>query len=399
MSKNISIIGVGTGQNQLTRASVNAINNSELVFGASRMLELCQDLCTDKECVAEYKASIIKHKLEESSVKNIVVLVSGDTGFYSATESIINELEGHNIKVYPGISSVCAMSAKIGIPWQNMKLISCHGRNGNLIDTVRRNRYTFALLGNNANELLLELCKKGFGELSVFIGSDLDMDNEKITKGIIQDMVGADYPVLSVIVIINDKYNKSVPVGIPCDAFARGEVPITKEEVRAVSMSKLRVASDSVCIDVGCGTGSVTVEMALAAYNGKVYAIDKNPEAINLTRENVKRFHIGNVEVIRGEASSILNSERIIEMPTVAFIGGSTGELSEIIDKLLLLNPDIRIVVNAIVIETMSQAVKLLEDKGMEVDITELSVNKSKKVGSGHMMMSQNNIFIITGKK
>ena len=130
---------------------------------------------------------------------------------------------------------------------------------------------------------------------------------------------------------------------------------------------------------MGCGTGSVTIEMALSAYRGKVYAFDKDPEAVRLTKENVKHFHVGNVKVIRGEASELINADIIPEVPDLAFIGGSTGKLESIIDELLELNPDIRIVINAIVIETMSQAVKILEERGMEADITELFVSKSRK--------------------
>ena len=399
MNKRISIIGVGTGKNQITIAAVNAINNSELIYGAGRMLELCDSYCAGKKHVEEYKAASIHESIRTNDAENIAILVSGDTGFYSATEGIVKELSEYDVDIYPGISSVCSMSAKIGIPWQEMRLISCHGRNGNLVDVVRRNHYTFALLGNNTDELLLELCKKGFGELEIFIGSNLDMDNEKLIHTKVQDMVGTNIDSLSVLVVVNDESDSSTPVGIPTEAFIRGEVPITKEEVRAVLSGKLQVSPDSVCIDVGCGTGSVTIEMALSAYRGKVYAFDKDPEAVRLTKENVKHFHVGNVKVIRGEASELINADIIPEVPDLAFIGGSTGKLESIIDELLELNPDIRIVINAIVIETMSQAVKILEERGMEADITELFVSKSKKVGSSHMMMTQNNIYIIKGER
>lgn len=399
----VNIIGVGTGNGQITRAAINAIESSELVFGAGRLLELCSDICRGKICVNEYKASNIRAGIEASKASNIAILVSGDTGFYSASEGLLIELSQYDISVYPGISSVCSMSSKIGIPWQDMRLISCHGRKCNLVDMVRRNRYTFALLGNNTSEILLELCKKGFGELDIFIGSNLDMDDEKLIKSKVQDMIGQDIDALSVLVVVNEAYDASALVGIPSDHFIRGDVPITKEEVRAVTMSKLRVSPDSVCIDIGCGTGSVTIEMALAAYDGKVYAIDKNPEAVSLTKENVKHFHVGNVEIIKGEGAEtiakIFGSCDSSDIPDIAFIGGSTGHLEEIIDKLLVLNPNMRIVVNAIVIETMSKAIEAFENRGMDTDITQLAVSKAKKIGSSHMMMTENNIYIIKGEK
>lgn len=398
MKKHIYIVGIGTGKGQITMAAADILLNAELVLGASRMIKLCEDICFDKEVIIEYQADKIMEIIEESDACSVAILVSGDTGFYSVTKRIVEVLNHHEVTVMPGISSVCAMSARIGIPWQDMRLLSCHGRGCNLIDEVRRNHYTFALTGDNVCELLNELNNKGFGELSIYIGINLDMDEEKVLAGTVSQLRNGSYGSLAVLVIVNEEYDDSARIGIADDSFIRSDVPMTKSEVRAVTMSKLSIRPDSVCMDIGCGTGSVTVEMALAAYRGHVYSIDKEKEAVELTLQNVDKFHIGNVTVLEGMAPDKLKEIKDV-IPDRAFIGGSTGHIDAIVDYLIALNPNIKIVINAIVIETMSQSVQILESRGFEVDVTELHTSRSRKAGNNHMMMAQNSVYIITGKK
>ena len=160
-------------------------------------------------------------------------------------------------------------------------------------------------------------------------------------------------------------------------------------------MSQLAIRPGDICYDYGCGTGSVTVEMALSAYEGHVYAIDKKPEAVSLTQKNIDKFHIGNVTIIEGSAPDDL----IAEAPDVAFIGGSTGKIASMIEHLLCVNPKVRIVINAIALETVSESVKVLTNMGIETSVTQVSINKSKQAGSINMMMAQNSVFIIKGEK
>ena len=175
--------------------------------------------------------------------------------------------------------------------------------------------------------------------------------------------------------------------------FERAEVPMTKEEVRVLAVSKLRISSDATVWDVGAGTGSVSVECALAAPEGRVFAIERNSEACGLIARNAERFGASNVFVVEGCAPGALAG---LPAPDCVFVGGSAGRIAEIIDAALDANPQARIVVSAIVIETLSGTLDALRARGMKgADVVSVSAARARQVGSSHMMMANNPVYLI----
>ena len=188
--------------------------------------------------------------------------------------------------------------------------------------------------------------------------------------------------------------NDCLTHGIRDEEFLRDKVPITKEEVRTVSLSKLRLSENSVCYDVGAGTGSVAIEMALRAYKGKVYAIEKKELAVELLKKNKEQFQADNLEIIEGFAPEAMEG---LEVPTHAFIGGSSGNMKEIMELLLKKNPKVRMVINCIALESVSEALECLKSLPVsDTEIVQMTVGKSKTVGRYHMMMGENPIYIIS---
>lgn len=390
----VTIIGAGTGIDTLTHEGLNAIKAAEVIIGASRLIDTYEELFTDKMTYREYDAKRIRAFLEECAGKNIAVLVSGDTGFYSLTEALIKDNE--DIRVIPGISSVNAFFAKLHMSWQDVRLLSLHGRESNIVDAVRREHKTFALTGGNVAEIAGRLIEAGFGELEAYIGSDLGSENEAVKHCKVSELALQDASKLTVLLIINPEYDASVRTGIDDDEFIRGDVPMTKSEIRASVISKLGIRPDDICVDIGAGTGSVTVEMALSAWNGRVIAIEQNENAIELIRANLNKFHIGNTEVILGEASEVLAG---IEALNVAFVGGSNGRLKEILAHVYAINPEARVVVDAIALETLSAACDCFRAFGMIPEVTQINVAKNRAVGSLNLMMASNPVYLIRGKR
>ena len=188
--------------------------------------------------------------------------------------------------------------------------------------------------------------------------------------------------------------------GIPDEFFERAEeVPITKEEVRAVQICKGRLSPGQIIYDIGCGSGSISIEAALQAQqSGKVFAIDFDPNAIELTKKNLVKFQISNVTVILGNAK-----EKISELPMAdtIFIGGTGGDTANIIklceSKLKLGG---RIVIGTILIETLFAVLGLVEKlKFSSIDITQITVSKSRKTSTGTMMLARNPVTIISATK
>lgn len=174
--------------------------------------------------------------------------------------------------------------------------------------------------------------------------------------------------------------------------FIRGEAPMTKREVRAISIERLELYSGAVLYDVGAGTGAVCVEAAAQVGDGVVYAIEKKREAVKLLEKNKERFGASQIHIIEGEAPEAFLG---LKRPTHAFLGGTSGKMEEILNGLLDKNPDIRIVINAITLESVWAAQGFTSLRGIEAELIQVQVSKARSVGKVHMMMGQNPIWIL----
>ena len=396
LSQKISLVGIGMGaEKTLTLEGKKALNEAELLIGAKRMTEAVQN--PGQMVLHEYRSEkIVEYIREHPKYRTVAIALSGDVGFYSGAKKLINQLDG-NVEVICGISSVVYFMSKIGLSWDDAKIVSAHGRNCNLISLIRHNPKVFSILGTEDGVAVLasRLVYYGMGDVTLYVGENLSYENEKIFHDKAANLTEYRGDALSVVTACNEKATPLSAVhGISDGEFLRGKAPMTKEEVRTVSLSKLRLSEDSVCYDVGAGTGSVSVEMALRAWMGQVYAIEKKEDALALLKENKKKFAVDNLVIIPGVAPEAMTE---LPAPTHAFIGGSSGNMQDIINLLLEKNPKVRIVINCITLETVTEAMNAIRDFGLEdVDIVQLAAARSKSIGRYHMMMGENPIYIIS---
>lgn len=396
LSQKISLVGIGMGaEKTLTLEGKKALNEAELLIGAKRMTEAVQK--PGQMVLHEYRSEkIVEYIREHPKYRTVAIALSGDVGFYSGAKKLIDQLDG-NVEVICGISSVVYFMSKIGLSWDDAKIVSAHGRNCNLISLIRHNPKVFSILGTEDGVAVLasRLVYYGMGDVALYVGENLSYENEKIFHDKAANLTEYRGDALSVVTACNEKATPMSAVhGISDGEFLRGKAPMTKEEVRTVSLSKLRLSEDSVCYDVGAGTGSVSVEMALRAWMGQVYAIEKKEDALALLKENKKKFAVDNLAIIPGVAPEAMTE---LPAPTHAFIGGSSGNMQDIINLLLEKNPKVRIVINCITLETVTEAMNAIRDFGLEdVDIVQLAAARSKSIGRYHMMMGENPIYIIS---
>lgn len=390
--KKVSIVGVGLGESTITDRARQAIAQAEVLLGAPRMLELFKDL--NKASYPHYLPGDVAAFVADEDAQQFAVLVSGDVGFYSAAAGLTEALAAHDVQFVPGISTVSAFFAKLKLPWQDAAFVSAHGRDINIADTVRRNRLTFCLTGNNTSEIGAVMCKAGFGDIKVCIGENLGMENERVRKVNAGALTQECHPSLTVLLFMNGAYDDRSPCGLPDESFVRlAGIPMTKSETRALVLSKLKLRPDFVCWDIGAGTGSVTVEMALSAYRGHVYAVERRVNGIPLIEQNCIAFHVGNVTAICAEAPEALGP---LPVPDAVFIGGSGGELGRVISAVLDKNRGARIVVTAVTLETVSAALTMFEDAGLEPEIVQVNIARGKHAGKSHLMEAQNPITILS---
>lgn len=402
----IDIVGIGMGTEETMTEDVRKIiARADVLIGGARMLKRYEN--TGKLLFDCYQAEKIRRFIDgqlggagsqESiggqSGRRIAILMSGDVGFYSGTKKLLQALQGYDVRLHPGISSVAYMAARIGAAWQDMALCSVHGRKQNVLAKIRHHETVFALAGNGGEiaEICGQLIASGMNQVEVCVGENLSYPDERVWWGSPEKCRQETFGSLCAAVFINHGYTKPpVSPGIPDEAFIRGKVPMTKEEIRTISLSKLRLTRDAVVYDIGAGTGSVSIETALAAEDGMVYAIEKNAGAADLIEENAAKFGVTNLSVIRGMAPAALEN---LPAPTHAFIGGSSGNLKEIIAVLQAKNPMVRIVINAISLETIAQMTELSRTQKMELIM--VTVAKANPLGNYQLMMGQNPVMIGT---
>lgn len=391
----VSVVGIGPGSREAMTAEVRrAIAEADCIIGASRMVaavaekgQVTYDAIAPED-IAEFIAA-------HGEYRRFTVVMSGDVGFFSGTKKLLPLLESCDVEVLPGLSSLVYLCAKLGTSYEDVVPVSLHGRGGSIVPHVRRNKRVFALVGgeNGVGRLCEELYAAGLGHVKVSVGEHLSYHDERITIDTAAQLQEQQFQSLSVALIENDAPDAVVTHGLPDEAFLRAEsVPMTKSEVRAVCLSKLGLTETALCWDIGAGTGSVAIEMALQARKGCVYAIERKGEAVALLRENREKFSADNLTVVEGLAPDACED---LPAPSHAFIGGSAGNMKDIIARLLKKNPNVRIVATAIALETVAELTECA--KGFaEAEVVCLNVARSRRVGTYHLMQGQNPIYIFT---
>ena len=398
----VNLIGIGPG-------------NPELLTGtAQKALAACTILAGDKRMLAAYKASgkklcptIKLAELQQLAAsadpqRDILgILVSGDVGFYSLAKTITAKLAACEVHRFCGISSLVYFAAAAGLSWEDAYLISMHGRSQNFLQAVHEHKKVFALTGgsNSVQALCRTLCVHGLEQVKVYVGEELSYPDEKISVGTAQELAEKEFAALAVMFILNPQAQiqlVSQVHGLDDGAFLRGEAPMTKQEVRSVSISKLRPGRSDILFDIGAGTGSCTIEMALQAPYGQVYALEQKPEALALLAKNKELFGLDNITIVSGDAAQTLTE---LPVPDGAFIGGSSGRLGDILDTLYTKNPRCRIVINVIALETLAQVWAYYQQHpAYALDVVQIFAAANKKLGRYNLMMARNPIYILTAE-
>ena len=396
---NVTLIGMGSGQPEnLTLQGLAALRQADLILGARRLLAVLPAGCTENRAAA-YRPDEVAELLQTSGAENAVLIYSGDTGFYSGASSMMEKLEalGVRARVLPGLSSIQLLAAALGRPWQGWNLVSAHGRTCDPVAECMQGRPTFFLTGGSEDPATLcaQLAAEGFGDVQGVVGQCLGTPEEKLFRGSVKELAAGRFNSLSVLLVEAAEVLPRRAPGLPDEAFERGDVPMTKQEVRAAVLAKLAVRPEDILWDVGAGTGSVSVELALAAPRGRVYAVECRLEGCALIKANREKFRTRNLVLVEGLAPDALSD---LPAPDAVFIGGSKGSLAAIVDAALDKNPDARICVSAIALESLSAAVAALTAKGRTVQVSQIAVSRAKAVGGLHLMMAQNPIYLITGE-
>jgi precorrin-6Y C5,15-methyltransferase (decarboxylating) len=401
--KKVFLISVGPGGMPLLTAEArNAVAESRCLVGAPRLLESVGDLIAGKPREALIAPEEIFRFITSSAYPILGALFSGDAGFYSGARPLIHLLEeaAFPFTVISGVSTLSYFAGRLGRSWDDVRVVSLHGRRREIAGQVAYNRSTFFLTDREMNPAAIcaSLAENGFGDLEVSVGERLSYGDERITTGVVREFAERAFDPLAVMLVENPNPLSASAgnCGLPDELFIRAGVPMTKEAVRIFSVSKLALKDDSIVWDIGAGTGSVSCEIALRVRYGRVYAVEKDPAALVLLGEHKKKFGLYNMEIVPGSAPDVL---RDLPKPDRVFIGGAGGSLGEILRAALEKNPRLALVINAVTLETLGLLTPLLGDaRFAAAEIVQLSAAKAEKAGRCHLMRGSNPVYIFSGR-
>lgn len=408
----ILLAGIGMGhKSSMTVEVQNAIREADILLGAERMIVDYEPRVEKKPYyLAKQIVPYIKEMLRQKEVQKIIILFSGDSGFYSGCKKLIcalnQEITDGSIeavlRVLPGISSISYLAACLGESYQDGVITSIHGKDtthprwkSEVLEAVCANEKVFLLLSGSQDvkKLGALLTEANMEHCEIYLGYRLSYPDQWIQKRTPEECMELEEVGLYTCMIKNPyPVRKRLSYGTADSEFLRDAVPMTKEEVREVSISKLKLHEQAVVYDVGSGSGSVAVEIAGISHNIQVYAIERKPEAVSLIRKNQEKFHAYNMDIIEAYAPDGLES---LPVPTHAFLGGTGGKLKEILDCLYRKNSHMRIVINAVTLETISEIREVLAHFPVtDESMIQLQVSRTRKAGSYHLIQAENPVWI-----
>ena len=389
----IDVVSAGPGNEDLLTAQARrTLDEADAVFCADRTQTLVGNPAVCRHLTPFSKALENMETLRAEGLR-VAVLLSGDAGLYSMLPLLSERFGREALRVHPGVSSLQAFCARLGIPWQQARILSAHGKQltpSALCHTVRSGRMTLLLLDAEHNPRWIRQSLKdgGLENAEITVGERISYPDECI--GPWEDR---EYDPLSVALIENRTAGWTPRAfALPDDAFIRGKTPMTRREIRAQVAAELNLIPDAVIWDIGAGTGSVTVECALQCPFGRVYAVERDPDALKLIEENIRQFHLQNVDVVAGSAPKALEN---LPAPTHVFLGGTGGHAAEILALLENLDTPVRLCGTAVTLESIRVFFDLLQKK-KNFSAVQIAVSRAELMGGYHMLRAQNPVFVFS---
>ncbi|MEE4253885.1 MAG: precorrin-6y C5,15-methyltransferase (decarboxylating) subunit CbiE [Desulfuromusa sp.] len=402
--KSIHVIGAGiAGQEGFTPQALELINQSELLFGAQRLLGLFPDFSGETFALDDRNLAEMVSRLQDCDCR-VVVLASGDPLFFGLGRFLLRNLADELIEFLPNVTSVQYAFAKIREPWDDSVFISAHDRA--LKDVVNRivaNDKAAVLTDDNISPgaIARELLSRRRGGYKAYLCENLGTEVEKIRVTDVKGLLELDVARLNVLILIKEYEDSSqgyVPTfGIPDDEFVSIKKLITKEEVRVVTLAKLKLRHDMCLWDIGAGSGSICIEADHLLPNGRIFAIERNEECRQFIKENLQKFNTRNVVLIEGDAPDCLEE---LPDPDCVFIGGSGGRLWDILDAVdQRLAVGGRIVLNASTLDTLTSANEYFGNAGYQVEVVTVNIARTRPHSNYKLFEAYDPVYILTAVK
>jgi precorrin-6Y C5,15-methyltransferase (decarboxylating) len=382
----VTLVGIGDdGCVSLSSRAANAVAKAHVLVGGERQLAFFPQFHGETIVLKSGLGAALERVAALAEEHTVCILASGDPLFFGVGALVLKKLGREHVEILPQPSSVQWAFARAGLPWDDAAFVSVHGRSREGFVTRLRTLSKVAVLTDDESSpprLATQLLEHGDDAWTAWVCEDLAGPDERVRAFALRELAACtDVRPLNVLLLVRAEGWRA-PTVIPFreeEAFAK-RIPkkglITKREVRVLSLAAMQLRPDSVVWDVGAGSGSVAIEAAMLASRGRVYAIEIDPEGVEICKDNVRTLGVDNVRVIAGRAPEALAD---LETPDAVFVGGSKGSMDGIIEAALdRLRPGGRLVVNAITLDNVTEAYRCLRGRGLVPEVMLLNIARGE---------------------
>lgn len=398
----VTIVGMGMSPADLTAAQLQVIEAADVLVGGHRHLAHFSHLGIETQVVDRNLSGLADTIRREMAQRRVVVLASGDPLYFGIGAYLARALGPANVTVLPNISAPAAAFARLREPWQGVPVVSLHGREGlrELSEALRRHATVAVYTDPQRNPAWLaqRLLQNGFGDAALWVLEQLGAPEESVRRLTPREACDMQFADPNLVVIKQEALAPpaDLHLGMAQEAFAHEQGLITKAEIRAVSLAKLKLAAGHVLWDLGSGSGSVAVEASMFVTGGKIFAVEKHPGRLSQIEENRRRFQVANLEVIAAQLPRGLDA---LPDPDRVFVGGGGRELESILKiSAVRLRPLGIVVVNTVLIQSMQTALAVLEAAGLKTELVQVQVSRGAAMPYGQRLAAENPVWVVSGE-
>lgn len=401
----VQVVGLGMSPDDLTPKALDIIQEAQVLVGGKRLLAYFPDHPADKLVLGKDPASIIGTLPALAHDRRVVVLASGDPNFYGIGPLVVRILGPENVVIHPNLTAVQTAAARLQVPWHEARVVSLHGRGWQALEAALNEPgplFIYTDPVHNPGALAQRLLDQGQTQARLCVLEDLGAPDERLTWLSLEDAANQTFSPLNMVMLERAAVQKDLScaapglhLGMPEEAYAPERGLITKAEVRAVALAKLALYPGQVLWDVGAGSGSVGLEASILIGQGRILAIEKNPERAAQIAANRDKFRVANLEVICGQAPECLAG---LPHPDRVFIGGGGKDVADILrEALRRLRPQGLVVVNATLLDTLEEARRVLLQEKWRVDVVQLQISRAQPLSAGNYFKALNPVWLISG--
>ncbi len=402
----VTIIGMGMSPGDLTARHHDLIAAADVLVGGRRHLAHFADLAAEKIEIGKGFSTLLPAIRSAARDRRVVVLASGDPLYYGVGAYLVRALGPENVRVYPNVSSVAAAFARIRHPWQDVRVVSLHGRDGAAQLLAATGEADWVAVFTDPTHtpaqvarLLMQNEVTGF---EMCILENMGTAAERISWLAPQSAAASAFADPNLVVLKRSPQAAASPprplfLGMPDEQFDHQNGLITKAEVRVLALSRLQLRPRDTLWDLGAGSGSLAIEAAVFIRSGLIFAVEQNPERIQQIRRNAARFGVSNLSAVQAVLPEGLEP---LPDPDRIFIGGGGRNLGAIIRQAASrLKPGGRMVVNTVLLDTIQSAVAAMQQLGWEADLVQAQISRSQRMPWSLRMTAHNPVWIVSGAK